>query len=105
MKKRAVQGRESAALDAGCTRRAVNRVPDDGVTNGRHVDTNLVGSAAVQLDFEQGELSNARKHAPVRPRGAPLPALCGHPGPPVEIAGHGEINVSLCLSDAPVDKS
>lgn len=69
-----------------------------------HVYSNLMRSAAVQLDFEQGELTYSREYAPIRARSATSTPLCGHPRPPANIPGNWKINAALCLSHASVNE-
>ncbi len=88
--------------------RAVERVADDGVAEGLHVDADLVGAAGLDADLDEGEGAvgggEALEDGDVRDGGAAVGAAGGHAGAADEVAGDGEVDGDVVLGDVAVDE-
>src|SRR5271170_4275233 len=72
----------------------VERVADDGVAEGLHVDADLVGATSLDADFDEGEYAvggvSPFEDVDVRDGGASVGAAGGHASAADEVAGDGE---------------
>src|ERR1017187_530508 len=76
-------------------RGAIHRVANDGASQRRKMNADLVSPARVQVRFDQRKSLEPKTCAPIRAGGAPFAAARSHSGGPAQIARDGEIDDTL----------
>src|SRR4051812_4685214 len=85
-------GVQEVAAEVRRFRRAVERVTDDGVSDAREVDSDLMGATGADADLKEGELVPSAENAPGAPGGAAFVKSRGHANATDGVAGDGAVD-------------